>query len=363
MSTLAAALNPTPTEPAASTSNLVTLRKCARCTYKGPEETFPLKKNGSGYLRACGPCNDKWRALHNKRPRQEEDAADTHGDEPSAEPQRKKVKAKGPRPTPPTVTLAESLRTVEENKDNVFDLDMFVDVPLSTWDGTETTHARANKLREMYSTASDYRWNQKKTRNAGTSSVITYYCAQIEGEQTRHPRTGNGTRSVAKMCRYKCAGWMHITIMHNRELLVRVRIAHAEAHPHYVDKPKETAIAGAEPRARRAPAAGARQTDEPAWNDGWQDGHEGQWEHEEEAEGGIPGPHSQPSHVVPPFPGARLYDVRRNLEAILAAASSPNGVDAGHAASMEGLFTQIEKVSEGLYKDQPTVDRHRNRYA
>jgi hypothetical protein len=37
------------------------------------------------------------------------------------------------------------------------------------------------------------------------------------------------------MRRYHCGGWLHITIMNNRESLTRIRMTHNEAHPHYVD--------------------------------------------------------------------------------------------------------------------------------
>lgn len=72
--------------------------------------------------------------------------------------------------------------------------------------------------------------SQKKTRKAAASHVVTYYCAQIEGEQTKRKPT---TRT--RMKRYHCAGWLHITIMNSRDQLTRIRMTHSEAHPHYVD--------------------------------------------------------------------------------------------------------------------------------
>ncbi|KAF9507495.1 hypothetical protein BS47DRAFT_1351513, partial [Hydnum rufescens UP504] len=35
------------------------IQQCSECTYKGPSDTFPLKKSGKGHTKTCSHCNDR----------------------------------------------------------------------------------------------------------------------------------------------------------------------------------------------------------------------------------------------------------------------------------------------------------------
>jgi hypothetical protein len=35
------------------------IQRCSECTYKGPSDTFPLKKSGKGHTKTCSHCNDR----------------------------------------------------------------------------------------------------------------------------------------------------------------------------------------------------------------------------------------------------------------------------------------------------------------
>ena len=81
--------------------------------------------------------------------------------------------------------------------------------------------------------------SQKKRRDLanGNGTVVTYYCSQLEGEQSKHVQKttkGLGWR-FGIMQRYHCNGWLHITVpsavFSGVQQRVRVRITHDEAHP------------------------------------------------------------------------------------------------------------------------------------
>jgi hypothetical protein len=79
--------------------------------------------------------------------------------------------------------------------------------------------------------------SQKKVCKGAGSTVVTYYCAQLEGPQStqRLHKDGKKRRGRVFMPRYDCGGWMQIIVPENRALAVRVRIQHNIAHPHYSD--------------------------------------------------------------------------------------------------------------------------------
>ena len=79
--------------------------------------------------------------------------------------------------------------------------------------------------------------SQKKSARGSASTVVTYFCAQLEGEQTKqklHTDT-NKRRGRTCMDRFACDGWLFITIVHNNNTRIRVRMTHSEAHVHYTD--------------------------------------------------------------------------------------------------------------------------------
>ncbi|KAF9502935.1 hypothetical protein BS47DRAFT_1356574, partial [Hydnum rufescens UP504] len=38
---------------------MLNIQWCSECTYKGPSDTFPLKKSGKGHTKTCSHCNDR----------------------------------------------------------------------------------------------------------------------------------------------------------------------------------------------------------------------------------------------------------------------------------------------------------------
>lgn len=86
--------------------------------------------------------------------------------------------------------------------------------------------------------------SQKKSTRGGKSTVVTYHCAQLEGEQTRRTPSDDPTKRRArrqKIPRYHCGGWLKFTVIDDNDYLVRIRITHAEPHPPFPDKGKSRA--------------------------------------------------------------------------------------------------------------------------
>jgi hypothetical protein len=80
--------------------------------------------------------------------------------------------------------------------------------------------------------------SQKKSTRGGKATVVTYHCAQLEGEQTRralHQDEKKRRTRKEKITRYHCGGWLKFTIIDDNDLLVRIRMTHAQAHPPFPD--------------------------------------------------------------------------------------------------------------------------------
>jgi hypothetical protein len=60
----------------------------------------------------------------------------------------------------------------------------------------------------------------------------------LEGEQTRralHQDEKKRRTRKEKITRYHCGGWLKFTIIDDNDLLVRIRMTHAQAHPPFPD--------------------------------------------------------------------------------------------------------------------------------
>lgn len=74
-----------------------------------------------------------------------------------------------------------------------------------------------------------------KKRNH-SATTYTFYCAQFEGEQTKKKLTETGKRRARMtMDRYKCSGWLFITLNNDDLIMAGVRITHYRCHPPYTD--------------------------------------------------------------------------------------------------------------------------------
>ncbi|KAG6904096.1 hypothetical protein DXG01_012660, partial [Tephrocybe rancida] len=210
------------------------LVQCRSCSFEGPQEDFP-RRNGTlnEYLKACRECAEKTNAAARKRRNKYEDSEDS--------PKIKRRRGLGKdtsKEGPPTLSLATAIELLTRNSTSAFELHAYVelDKPCNTLSGLEL----ANHLSKMVWKATDYRFNyKKKTQSKAHKNVIkySYYCAQLEGEQTKQKLNENTTKRRARMCmeRFKCDGWLHISIDENDPSTVILRVTHYENHIPYTD--------------------------------------------------------------------------------------------------------------------------------
>ena len=67
--------------------------------------------------------------------------------------------------------------------------------------------------------------------------MYTFYCAQLEGEQTKHKLTDNTRKRCARMTmdQYQCDGWLHVTVNESDLSIVCIYITHYCWHHPYMD--------------------------------------------------------------------------------------------------------------------------------
>ncbi|KAN0082515.1 hypothetical protein V8E55_008310 [Tylopilus felleus] len=189
-------------------------QKCTRCPYTGPTHTFPPRRTGGGHLKVCTACMEK----QNTRKVASEMAAETSG--------RGQIATAA-------MSFDDFLNLVTLNKTRPFDFDTMVSIPPGFFVVGEHLYNRSNRIRDFLAEASDYHWNQKKTKRGGKSTVVTYFCAQLEGEQSKSRTLDSDRKSRSRITRYHCGGWLRITVMDDNEHLLRIRMTHAEAHPSF----------------------------------------------------------------------------------------------------------------------------------
>ena len=85
--------------------------------------------------------------------------------------------------------------------------------------------------------------------------VYRFYCAQLEGEQTKHKLTETGKwRAHMTMDWFKCDGWLFLTINANNLTSVVIWITHYWCHCPYVDISISEDIAGQIEKLKDLPA-------------------------------------------------------------------------------------------------------------
>ena len=151
------------------------------------------------------------------------------------------------------MSFDDFLNLVTLNKTRPFDFDTMVSLPPGFFVAGEHLYNRSNRIRDFLAEASDYHWkcvsfthpfsctvcsprrlfSQKKTKRGGKSTVVTYFCAQLEGEQSKSRTQDSDRKSRSRITRYHCGGWLRITVMDDNEHLLRIRMTHAEAHPSF----------------------------------------------------------------------------------------------------------------------------------
>ena len=54
---------------------------------------------------------------------------------------------------------------------------------------------------------------KKKSQTTDSITTYTFYCAQLQGEQTKNKTTETGKRQACMtMEQYKCSGWLFVTL-------------------------------------------------------------------------------------------------------------------------------------------------------
>ncbi|KAF8838180.1 hypothetical protein BDN67DRAFT_971936 [Paxillus ammoniavirescens] len=345
-----------PTECIPSASNISVLaQKCTRCPYTAPVDSFPARRSGGGYLKVCTSCMEK----QNARKAASEMAAESSG--------RGQIATAA-------MTLDDFLKLVTLNKTRPFDFDTMVSIPSGFFVAGEHLYNRSNRIRDFLAEASDYHWNQKKTKRGGKSTVVTYFCAQLEGEQSKSRTQDSDRKSRSRITRYHCGGWLRITIMDDNELLLRIRLTHAEAHPSFpasFRRPPHTSEFKLEATPKPVPVPPIFANTQPpphTIGEPGPAGHTGplpalppvhppmapphledpQSEEDRTSVENGPQPEDDPPHATlsPPvvyFSPDQLEGVKRRFEEMMAAASGPVVPDLAHA--LGAVFDHIERTA------------------
>lgn len=67
--------------------------------------------------------------------------------------------------------------------------------------------------------------------------AFTFYCAQLEGEQSKNALVEDKKKRRARMTmeRYDCNGWLHVTVDEDNLSIIGLRITHHQPHHPYTD--------------------------------------------------------------------------------------------------------------------------------
>jgi hypothetical protein len=77
---------------------------------------------------------------------------------------------------------------------------------------------------------------KRKSQTAEGTMTYTFYCAQLHGEQTKKKLAETGKRRARMtMDRYKCSGWLFVTLNENELTTACMCITHYRCHPPYTD--------------------------------------------------------------------------------------------------------------------------------
>ena len=144
---------------------------CSRCSYKGSLDSFPIKKNGTGWTKTCLRCTTSKMASKANKENQNPDPNQGRRSKHLSEMQ------------PSVITLEECLQLVSMNKDSPFELDAFVHIPVGLFgegdEGEEIVHKRANRIRDELARASEYHWKWVLVR------WLRYVQTYIHGHQSK----------------------------------------------------------------------------------------------------------------------------------------------------------------------------------
>jgi hypothetical protein len=68
---------------------------------------------------------------------------------------------------------------------------------------------------------------KRKSQTAEGTRTYTFYCAQLQGEQMKKKLVETGKRQACMtMDRYKCSGWLFVTLDENELTMACMHITH-----------------------------------------------------------------------------------------------------------------------------------------
>jgi len=159
------------------------------------------------------------------------------------------------------LSWSEFIDLVTKHKDDAFELDAEIDLmDLCELEGCSSGSSDiAKRIAEETWKATCYRFmlvnplsvirhellkyiphSYKKVETSRTSDSIktfTFFCAQLEGEQTKQRLTEDLQKRRARMNmdRYNCEGWLRVTMTDDDGDVAGVRISHHRSHCPYLD--------------------------------------------------------------------------------------------------------------------------------
>lgn len=229
------------------------LIKCARCKICGQQTDFPWKANLQ-YLKTCAPCTRK----------RNDNAAEKRRLNSNKEnvppPKRRRVLGRDKTGDGlPTTSWDAFILLLQSNRDGGFEVHSIVtmgdDAP--NVNGTEDrAHAFAAScispsglLQDSGSSKSSiplvhisfnenmvpaYKMKRELTQTGAVT--YTFYCAQLEGEQTKNKLTETGSRRACMtMDRFKCSGWLFVMLDAEDLSTAGIRMTHYRPHTPYTD--------------------------------------------------------------------------------------------------------------------------------
>ncbi|KAJ7780647.1 hypothetical protein DFH07DRAFT_765166 [Mycena maculata] len=196
--------------------------KCSKCSYRGPQSTFPQRTNLQ-YVKTCYKCQEK--AAHRCASKR----APNTGDNSTGAQRRAGADAsarhRGPAIQPvkgqAILEWSTALDLLAENKDQAFELDAFIAMTspsaVEAFQGLEEGPDIAKKIAALVWDATQYRFIYKKLKqstSAETVATYTFFCAQNDKEvtKTRLVENEHKRRACMKMDRFPCEGYLHVTV-------------------------------------------------------------------------------------------------------------------------------------------------------
>ncbi|KAK0433372.1 hypothetical protein EV421DRAFT_1439924 [Armillaria borealis] len=232
-------------------------RKCTRCIYSGPVSTFPMKKNLQRLL-TCNQCTQKGAAT--RKTKRDQRAHKENASEPIRSNRR------GPAPEQGaimTMSWSEVIRLVKENSSKAFEVHVFAQLDdlveemredrqeesgeQDTQDeGADATNALdgpdmitneeiARRIARDLWEASGYRFIYKDCKTSDSApggKTYKFFCAQLKGQETKTRLVDDPEKRRARMSmnRFRCDGWLRITMAPGDPTLARIKIKHCNAH-------------------------------------------------------------------------------------------------------------------------------------